>query len=127
MNKIYPGSKVKMLEHIIHAFDHDIGAYEVVATKDSIGIILSYEEYSARVNEGVKDDVFGNHRYHATKHLAWVKSVVTTRTHYAVRLEEVVPLSDDDYAKLKQVIDHLEVSCRVGATHIILAELIAII
>jgi len=122
MDNLHPGRKVQLLEHAICALDHGIGAYEVVATKDSIGVILSYKEYSTLINKDVKDGVYRHYPDHAAKHLAWVKSVVTRRTHYPVRLEVVVPLSEDDYAKLKRDIDHLETSYQVGAVPILPTE-----
>jgi hypothetical protein len=91
--------KVRILEHVIYPIDLGIGAVDVVAIKDSVGIKLYYEEYATHV----------------------------PKTHYPIRFEEVVPLSDDEYAELKQVYSIVEVSCRVRATTMVPSEAFAVI
>jgi hypothetical protein len=91
--------RVRILEHVICTIDLGIGAVDIVAIKGSIGTKLYYEEYGAHVS----------------------------RTHYPIKFEEVVPLSADEYAELKQNWDHVEVSCRVGATTIVPVDAFVVI
>ncbi len=113
MDKIH--DKVRIIEHTIFAIDHGIGAYDVVATKDSVGTKLYYEEYSDQINDYVRRGFDVHH-----DHLAWVKSGVNEGTRYPIRFEEVAPLSDEDYAKIsREGYLHIYVSCQVGATTIV--------
>jgi hypothetical protein len=110
--------KVRIIEHAIYAIDHGVGAYAVVATKDSLGTKLYYEEYCDEINGPVKHGIDAN-----LDHLAWVKSGVNEGTRYPVRFDEVVPLSDEDYAKIsREGYLHIDVRCQVGATTIVPSE-----
>ena len=114
LDKIRPGKKVRILEHVINIVDDFTNIAIVDATKDSIGTILSFEEYKADVDDNVRRSL----NVHPG-HLAWVKSVMEARTSYPIKFDEIVPLSDDDFAKLEQEYLVVEVSCQVGGTMIL--------
>jgi hypothetical protein len=79
-----PGDKVHIPEDIMIPID-DV-ADVIVATKGSIGIVLSYEEYS--------DFILDPHKMHSANsvdHLAWVKLEMETGRHYPVRIEKFMP------------------------------------
>jgi hypothetical protein len=110
---IRPGKKVRILEHVIYDVD-DIMVVDVVATKGSIGIILSYEEYSVYI-----DDVLKRGWIVHSDHLAWVKSEMNARTRYPIRFEEVVPLPEDKYVHFETIRYTVNLSCQAGAIKIL--------
>jgi len=117
MDDIHPGKKVRILEHVIYTIDHGIGAADVVATTGSTGTIVAYEEYRANIEGEVKRGLVIH-----PNHLSWVKEHIDSRTGYLIKLDEVVPPSEDDYADWNTHIDKLAMSFQVGAIFVIPIE-----
>jgi hypothetical protein len=81
-----------------------------MATKGSIGTILSYQEYITQLNEGNK-----RNGYLTPEHQReWIEHSIEEGTYYPIRLDEVVPLSDTEYASLKEAHYSVHIECRVG-------------
>lgn len=103
----HAGTKVLILENIIYGVD-DLNVVDVLATKGSIGIVLTYEDYCEHVFDGRDRDS-------NSFNFAWVKSRIECGTHCPVRLEVVPPLSDEtyDYYKTNEIC--VSLTCKVGA------------
>ncbi len=137
MYSLRPGKKVRILQHFNNIVDDFTHITVVCATKDSVGIILSYEEYSAHEYELFFSDLEKRSSQDATlrhaaqdvhlRHLAWVKSGIEARTHFPIRFEEFVPLPEQDYAKLQREYTIVDMACQVGATVILPTEAFVII
>ena len=80
---IHSGKKVHFLEHLLINIDLGIGAMEFAATKGSIGIILSYEEY----RDYAKTLWFPSVD-HLQDHLWWARTEIWKGTSYPVKFEE---------------------------------------
>ena len=115
----HPGNKVRILKDAIYPLS-DVGV-EVRATKDSLGTIVSYEEYSAYVSDVVKDG-FGSRPDQIADHLALVKSSMAAGTHYPIRFDEYVPLPEDEYASWEKDFSLILVSCQVGRIKVLPAD-----
>ena len=125
----YIGKKVRILEHYNEIVDDFINITQVLATKDSIGVLLSFEEYRAHLNKFHKSDI--NEHSLSTpvlrnlredpyvRHLAWIKSAMDGGTYCPIRFEEVVPLPEKEYAKLKEEYMSVDIMCQVGAVIIL--------
>ena len=123
MYNIRPGKKVRIIEHLDYIVDDFTHITQVVATKDSIGTILSYEEYLAH-----EEDLEKKHGYFIPlRRLEWVKSGIRERTHYPIRFDEIVPMPDEDYTKLKQKYATVDLVCRVGSIEILPTESFVVI
>ncbi len=92
-----PGDKVHIPKDIMFYID-DV-AYVIAATKGSIGIVLSYEEYSDFIHKTNQGD--------CTAHLAWVKSQIEAESMHPIRIEKFVPYEYDETPPLF-------VECHVG-------------
>jgi hypothetical protein len=108
---IPPGKRIRILENFDYPLDDFTHITQVVATKGSIGTILSYREYIAHQEESARRNGY----FVPQHHREWIYSGIEAGTHYPIRLDEVVPLSDDDYATLKEQYDIVSVLCEVGA------------
>ena len=117
MNNFRPGDKVRILEHYLINIDLGVGAMELAATKGSIGTIVSYEEYRDHV-----DDRLFQSSDQRVDHLWWVRTEMSAGTYYPVRFDEVVQPSDDEYAHWNTYIEHLSISCQVGAIRVLSAR-----
>ena len=122
MQNIRPGDNVRILEHLLITIDLGIGAMELVATKGSLGTIVSYEEYRNHVN-----NLWFQNIDQRRDHLWWVRSEMSAGTYYPIKLEEVVQPSDDEYASWNAYIEHLSISCQVGAIKVLPAKAFAVI
>ncbi len=80
-----PGDKVRISIDVMYHID-DI-AVVVDATKGSVGIVVSYEEYSDFVHKTNQTD--------CTKHLAWAKLQIEAENLYPIRIEEFIPYEYD--------------------------------
>ena len=112
MDNIQPSKKVRILENINYT-PHDFT--DVVATKGSIGTILSYQEYVTHLDEGNKRNGYLTPEHHRE----WIERNIEAGAYYPIRLDEVVPLSDDDYAYLEEVYYSVHILCRVGSITIV--------
>ena len=119
---IHPGNKVRLLEHVMGILDDFTHIVIVDATKDSIGTILSYEEYNAHISAR---ETRGSSVH--LPHLAWVKSGIEAGTHYPIRFEKFVPLPKDDYADLEQDFFIVKVLCQAGAITVLPTESFVVI
>jgi hypothetical protein len=117
MNNFRPGDKVRILEHYLVNIDLGVGAMELAATKGSIGTIVSYEEYTDHI-----DDRWFQSSDQRVDHLWWVRTEMSAGTYYPVRFEKVVQPSDDEYAHWNTYIEHLSISCQVGAIRVLPAR-----
>jgi len=115
MENIRPGKQIRILENINYVVDDLTHITDVIATKGSIGTILSYQEYFTPTEEMAKASGYVVPKHHRE----WVYSGMEARIHYPIRFDEVVPLSDGAYAILKEEFDIVELSCRVDAIMII--------
>ena len=122
MHNTRPGDKVRILEHLLITIDLGIGAVELVATKGSIGTIVSYEEYRDHI-----DDRWFQNIDQRLDHLWWVRTEMSAGTYYPIQFEEVVQPSDGEYASWNAYIEHLSVSCQVGAMKVLPAKAFAVI
>src|SRR5215207_2694908 len=122
MQNIHPGDKVSILEHLLINIDLGIGAMELAATKGSIGTIVSYEEYRDHIN-----DRWFQSSDQRLDHLWWVRTEMSTGTYYPIKFEEFVQPSDDEYAYWNTYIEHLSVSCQVGAIKVLPAKSFVVI
>ena len=122
MDTIRPGDRIRILEHLLINIDLGIGAVELAATKGSIGTIISYEEYRAKIN-----DRWFQSSDQRLDHLWWVRTEMSAGTHCPVRFDEVVQPSDDEYASWNTYIEHLSVSCQVGSIKVLPAKSFAVI
>jgi hypothetical protein len=120
MENIQPGKKVRILENINYT-PHDFT--DVVATKGSIGTILSYQEYITHLDEGNKRNGYFTPEHHSE----WIERNIAAGVYYPIRLDEVVPLSDDDYAYLEEIYYSVHILCRVGSITIVPATSFTII
>ena len=112
LDKIRPGKKVRILENISYT-PHDYT--DVVATKGSIGTILSYQEYITHLDEGNKRNGFFTPEHQRE----WIERNIEAGAYYPIRLDEIVPLSDDDYACLEGIYYRVHILCRVGSITIV--------
>ena len=121
----YIGKKVRMLRHFNNIVDDFTHILQVYATRDSIGVILSYEEYRAHADSLHENDLAQRSRQDTVlrsvmqdphfRHLVWVKSGIIAGTHFPVRFEKFVRLPENDYAQLKQDYSIVDIICQLGA------------
>jgi len=121
----YVGKKVRILKHFDGIVDDFTHILQVYATKDSIGVVLSYEEYRAHADNlherelekrSLRDSVLRSVIQDThVRHLEWVKSTMRAGTHCPVRVEKFVPLPENDYAQLKKEFRIVDILCEVGA------------
>jgi hypothetical protein len=123
MENIQPGKQVHMLENIDYVLDDFTHITDVIATKGSIGTILSYQEYIAHTDESARRNGY----FVPEHHREWVHSGMRAGTHYPIRFDKVAPLSDEDYAALKEQYTSILVSCRVGVLVILPTASFAVI
>src|SRR5262245_7508727 len=125
----YIGKKVRILEHYNDIVDDFINITQVLATKDSIGVILSFEEYRAHLDKFHEPDIY-KHSLNAPflsklmqdpyfRHLKWIKSAMDGGSYCPIRFEQVVPLPEKEYAKLKEEYLTVDIRCQVGAVIIL--------
>ena len=105
----HSGKKVNFLEHLLINIDLGIGAMELAATKGSIGIIISYEEYRDHAKTLWFPSVD-----HLQDHLWWARTEMWAGTYYPVKFEEYVSPSDEEFAQWNTYITHLSIRCKVG-------------
>jgi hypothetical protein len=110
----YIGKKVRIIEHVLLWIDLGIGAVDIAATKGSIGIILSFEEYSSHLYDTLKDS-WGVH----PNHLAWVKSEMARGARCPVRFEEYAQPAEADFTYWEKEIGKYSISCKAGAVTIL--------
>jgi len=96
--KLNPGDKVRITKD---AWQRD--CVTIDTTEGSIGTVLSYEEYT---------EVIG-HRV-SVESLAWVKDWIEAGTQYPIRIEIVMPLSEDCRAQLEKEGERFFVECKIG-------------
>ena len=117
---IYPGQQIRILE-IVNYTPHDFT--DVVATKGSTGTILSYQEYITCLDESNKLNGYITPEHHHE----WIKLNIEAGTYYPIRIDEVVPLSDDDYAYLEETYHGVHILCQVGTITIVPTTSFAVI
>lgn len=100
---------MRLLEHVMGILDDFTDIIIVDATKDSIGTILSYEEYNAHISAR---EPRGSAVH--VPHLEWVKLGIEAGTHYPIRFEKYVPLPKEEYADLEQDFSIVKVLCQAG-------------
>lgn len=117
------GRKVRILQHF-HEIVDDFGDITVVyATKDSIGVLLSYDLYATYMSARIAPEPENRRSRDATlRHLAWVKSAMQANTHYPVRFEQCEPLPEADFARLKHEYTVVEIVCQTGAVTVLPAS-----
>ncbi len=118
LDNLRSGKKVLIVENVHYVLDEFTNILEVIATKGSIGTILSYREYIAHADESPKRSGYSIPQHHRE----WVHSGMKAKTHFPVKFNEVVPLSDDDYVTLKEQYESVLVSCQTGALMILPIE-----
>jgi hypothetical protein len=123
MDDIRPGKQVRVLENINYILDDFTHITDAIATKGSIGTIFSYREYVAHTDESAKRNGY----FVPEHHREWVYSGMAAGTHYPIRFDHVVPLSEDDYASLQEQYGTVRVSCRAGALMILPVESFAVL
>jgi hypothetical protein len=130
IESIRPGKKVRVFGHFHAVVDDFTHITQVFATKDSICVILSYEEYSAYADRIHDSDSEQRSKIEAplirhlmddshVRHLAWVKSGMIAGIHYPVRFEKFVPLPEIDYAMLQRSFDIIDIVCHDAAVVIL--------
>ena len=123
LKDIRPGQQIRILENVNYT-PHDLTEVaDVVATKGSIGTILSYQEYITYLDEGNKRNGYFTPEHHRE----WIELSIEAGTYYPIRLDEVVPLSDDDYASFEEQYRIVSILCRVGALTIVPTTSFAVI
>jgi hypothetical protein len=115
MKKIRPGKQIQILENVNYIHDDFTNIIEVIATKGSIGTILSYQEYFTTTEERTKDSGYIVPKHHRE----WQHSGIEAGMHYPIRIDEVTPLSEDAYAALTKEFTIVDLSCKVDAIMII--------
>lgn len=93
--KLQPGKRAQILEHQMNILDDLTHILFVYATKDCIGIIISFEQYCANEVDLQIRGISVN-----PNHLTWVKSEMEAGTYYPIQLAEFVPLQSDEYKSL---------------------------
>jgi len=94
--KLQPGKRVQILEHQMNILDDLTHILVVYVTKDSIGIIISFEQYCANEVDLQKRGISVD-----PNHLIWVKSEMEEGTHYPIQLAKFAPLQSDEYKYLE--------------------------
>ena len=87
--KLSPGDKVRIIQH---AFENDLISNTLVATKGSIGTVLSYDELIGYVDDGAKDDY---RTPHTEERPTFIKKWIDEGEAYPIRFETVVPPSEE--------------------------------
>ncbi len=103
--RLNPGDRVRITQD---AWDHDCET--IVATKGSIGIVLSYEEYAVPY---IRKWNVTEPRLCA-EHLAWIKQWIEEGIQYPIRFEIVKPLSEDLRVHMQEQGERFFVDCKVG-------------
>jgi len=118
--RLNPGDKVRITQH---AFENNQVVDILVATKDSVGTVLSYKEYyDYYVNKQ-----YGNKPFWYDHHLSLVRDWINDCAQYPIRFDTVVPPSENFLSSWEERgIPFIE--CEVGKIeilHVIFLEKIA--
>jgi hypothetical protein len=104
-----PGDKVRIIQN---AWENDCGVTNtLVATTGSIGTVLSYSDYCDYSHKHYDADF-------CIGHLELVKKCIDNAEQYPIRIETVVPPSEDFYSYWKKQ-GRFFIECEIGKVEIL--------